>query len=185
MYLNNHSLFSLRYGTLSEEQLLQMAKTEGCECFVLTDINNTSACLNFIRKAPEYGIRPVLGIDFRNGNNQQYVCLAKNNEGFLELNNFLSKHLHQKKPFPKVAPIFEHCLVIYPFERLLHIEKLTFSDHEFIKNLKIIRKKKICKKEHLIIIHRESNSSEELEEFLNILFLKKYGRSKIIFGTFS
>ena len=60
-----------------------------------------------------------------------------------------------------------------------------FSDHEFIKNLKIIRKKKICKKEHLIIIHRESNSSEELEEFLNILFLKKYGRSKIIFGAFS
>ena len=59
-----------------------------------------------------------------------------------------------------------------------------FSDHEFIKNLKTIAKKKICKKEHLVIIHRENDASKELKEILNILFFREYGRSKIIFGTF-
>ena len=60
-----------------------------------------------------------------------------------------------------------------------------FSDHAFIKNLKTIGKKKICKKEHLVIIHREYNASEEFEGFLNILFFREYGRSKIIFATFN
>ena len=60
-----------------------------------------------------------------------------------------------------------------------------FLDQEFIKNLKIISKKKIINKEHLVIIHREHKSNEKLEEFLNILFFREYGRSKIIFGTFN
>ena len=132
MYLNNHSYFSLRYGTLSEVELLAFAKSQGCSRFVLTDINNTSACLNFMRKAPEYGIHPVIGIDFRNGNEQLYICLAKNNAGFLELNNTLSHHLHNKTKFPETAPNFKNSIVIYPFERLLHLEKLTFSKNEYI-----------------------------------------------------
>ena len=91
MYLNNHSYYSLRYGTLSEIELLEIAQQHGCTHFALTDINNTSGCLNFIRKAPDYGIIPSIGIDFRNGAEQCYVGLAKNNNGFLVLNNFLSE----------------------------------------------------------------------------------------------
>ncbi|GAA4278050.1 DNA polymerase III subunit alpha [Aquimarina mytili] len=132
MYINNHSYYSLRYGTISEIELLEMAQEYGCEHFPLTDINTTSACLNFIRKAPSYNITPIVGIDFRNDAQQCYVCLAQNNKGFLELNQFLSKHLHQEKRFPEQAPSFEHSVVIYPFEKLLEIEKTTFSTHEFI-----------------------------------------------------
>lgn len=132
MYLNNHSYYSLRYGTISEIELLEMAEQNGCDYFSLTDINNTSACLNFVRKAPSYNIIPIVGIDFRNAAQQCYVCLAKNNEGFLELNQFLSEHLHQEKDFPDEAPAFNHCLVIYPFEKLLTLEKTTFLTNEFI-----------------------------------------------------
>ncbi len=132
MYLNNHSYYSLRYGTMSEIELLEMAQQNKCDYFPLTDINNTSACLNFIRKAPSYGIKPIVGIDFRNDAQQCYVCLAKNNEGFLELNRFLSEHLHQEKAFPDEAPSFDHSLVIYPFEKLLALEKTTFLKNEFI-----------------------------------------------------
>ncbi len=132
MYLNNHSYYSLRYGTISEIELLEMAQQHECTYFPLTDINNTSACLNFIRKAPSYGIIPIVGIDFRNDAQQCYVCLAKNNQGFLELNQFLSKHLHEEKVFPDQAPSFNHSVVIYPFEKLLTIEKTSFSDNEFI-----------------------------------------------------
>jgi DNA polymerase III alpha subunit len=118
MLLNCHSFFSLRYGMIPEHQLLKMGHENGYGSIALTDINNTSGCLNFIREAREYNIKPIVGIDFRNGNQQQYVGLAKNNIGFQELNDFLSKHLHKKDPFPEQAPLLENAIFIYPFEKL-------------------------------------------------------------------
>ncbi|WP_040250211.1 DNA polymerase III subunit alpha [Psychroserpens mesophilus] len=132
MYLNCHTYYSLRYGTFSEIALLELAKENNVECLALTDINNTSACLNFIRKAKDLDIKPIIGIDFRNGSNQLYVGLAKNNEGFKELNVFLSHHSEQKKALPELAPAFDNCYVIYPFENILQLEKTTFSENEFI-----------------------------------------------------
>ena len=49
----------------------------GVTCLALTDVHSTSACLNFIRRAPTYGIRPVVGIDFREQGRGQYFGLAK------------------------------------------------------------------------------------------------------------
>jgi len=132
MFLNNHSTFSLRYGTIPEVALLQMAQENGLTRLPLTDINNTSACLNFVRKAPEFNITPILGIDFRNGVEQCYVCLAKNNAGFHELNHFLSTHRHGNEPFPKIAPTFTNSIVIYPFKALSVLNKLSFLAHEYI-----------------------------------------------------
>jgi len=86
----------LRFGTFSELELLRLAQNNQVTQLVLTDINNTSAGLNFVRKAPEYNIKPILGIDFRNGVAQCYIGIAKNNEGYLELNDFLSNHLYYR-----------------------------------------------------------------------------------------
>ena len=99
MYLNCHTHFSFHFGVFSEKELLKLAVEKGVEQLVLTDINNTSACLDFIRQAPRYGIRPIVGIDFRNGNTQQYVGIAKNNEGFFELNQHLSAYKEQGEDF--------------------------------------------------------------------------------------
>ena len=82
MLLNNHSYYSLRYGSFSEKELLRLAQEAGYTSLALTDINNTSACLNFIRLAPQYGIKPIVGIDFRNGAQQLYVGIAQSNQGF-------------------------------------------------------------------------------------------------------
>lgn len=60
-------------------------------------------------------VKPVIGIDFRNGVQQQYVGLAQNNEGFKELNEHLSKHLHASEPFALNAPEFVNAYIIYPF----------------------------------------------------------------------
>ena len=139
MHLNCHTHFSLRYGTISEEELLRMAQAFGLDAIALTDINNTSACLNFIRLAPKYGIKPVVGVDIRNGNQQEFVLLAKNNEGFHEINFFLSSHLHEKQPFPVRAPHFHHAFVIYPYHKKLNPSIL--KAHEFIGiNLRELRR---------------------------------------------
>ncbi len=132
MYLNCHTYYSLRYGTFSEKELLKIAQENHVKQLVLTDINNTSACLNFVRKAPEYGIKPILGIDFRNGIEQCFVGIAKNNKGYLELNNFLSEHIHNKKQLEVRAPNFEHAYVIYPFEKVLEHEIDVFAENEYI-----------------------------------------------------
>ncbi|TYB75824.1 DNA polymerase III subunit alpha [Bizionia myxarmorum] len=132
MYLNCHSYYSLRYGTFSEVELLKMAQEYGVQHIALTDINNTSACLNFIRKAKDYNIKPVVGIDFRHGAKQQFVGIAKNNAGFQELNDFLSEYAHQKKTLPEMAPHFKNAFVVYPLEQVMLLEKTKFEDFEFI-----------------------------------------------------
>ncbi len=117
MYLNCHSQFSFRYGTLKVSDLLQLGKDNGQQALALTDINNTSACLNFVRQALDYGIKPIVGIDFRNGVEQQFVGLAKSNEGFQELNEYLSHFLHRQLEIPERADLFKHAAIIYPFKK--------------------------------------------------------------------
>ncbi|MDY8138315.1 DNA polymerase III subunit alpha [Aquimarina sp. 2201CG5-10] len=132
MYLNCHSYYSLRFGTFSEIDLLELAQQNQVKCLALTDINNTSACLNFIRKAKDYQIKPIIGIDFRNNHQPLYVGLAKNNEGYKELNDFLAYHLHKKKSFPNIAPDFKNAFIIYPFKQILSSQKINFASNEFI-----------------------------------------------------
>ncbi|MEO1012645.1 MAG: DNA polymerase III subunit alpha [Bacteroidota bacterium] len=141
MYLNCHTYYSMRFGTFSELELLHLARENHVKQLVLTDINNTSACLNFVRKAPEYDVRPILGIDFRNGADPCFVGIARNNEGYQELNTFLSHHLHNQQEIPLQAPAFKNAVVIYPFEKVLLNEKRDFSRHEFIGiSVKILRR---------------------------------------------
>ena len=67
MYLNAHTYYSLRYGVVDPKTFLQLGIDSGFETMVLTDINNTSACLEFIKEASKTSIKPVVGVDFRNG----------------------------------------------------------------------------------------------------------------------
>jgi len=82
----------------------------------LTDINNSSGMMEFVAVCREKGIRPIAGIEFRREDQLLYTCLAKNNEGFRELNEFLSDHNLNNKPLPDRAPEFESCFNIYPFQ---------------------------------------------------------------------
>ncbi len=59
-----------------------------------------------------------------------------------------------------------------------------FSDLNFLKNLKLIKNKKIFNKKHIVVIHRENKSNDNFQDLLNLIKIKKYGRSKIIFGFF-
>jgi DNA polymerase-3 subunit alpha len=112
--------------------LLELAQVNNINEMALTDINNTSACLNFIRKAKDYGIRPIVGIDFRDRAEQKFVGLARNNHGFQELNEFLSHRSHNGLELPPEAPILSDCYIIYPFEKVLELNKDDFRENEFI-----------------------------------------------------
>jgi 16S rRNA (guanine966-N2)-methyltransferase len=59
-----------------------------------------------------------------------------------------------------------------------------FADNEFIKVLNMIQKNKIYKSRHIVVLHREKETIDKLDNFIDIILTKKYGRSKVIFGVF-
>jgi len=128
MYLNCKTYFSFKYGTFETGELVKAAAEKNVSAIALTNINNTCDAWYFVKKCREQQIKPVLGAEIRNGNNFLYLLLARNNEGFLHINHFLSEHLQQKIDFP-VAPVLnKNVFVIYPLEKNVH----DLQEQEFI-----------------------------------------------------
>ena len=115
MYLNAHSWFSFKYGVMKPYALLEEAAKAGVRTFALTDIHCTAGIPDFVRDAMRYfNIRPVAGIEFRDGARLLYIGLAKNNNGFQRLNELLSPHLLDDDALPERAPELEDVFFIYP-----------------------------------------------------------------------
>ena len=57
-----------------------------------------------------------------------------------------------------------------------------YTDKSFINYLKVIKEKDLLDKKHILIIHREVKSNDNLEGYLNIIENRIYGRSQIFFG---
>ena len=121
MHVHCHSWFSLRYGLMQPRELLTEAQNAGITTLALTDINNTSAHWDFVRLAPEYGIRPVVGIDFRNKGDDDglplYIGLANNPDGYARLCAHLNGHLNEHQSFSDVVPEIQDVAFICPWER--------------------------------------------------------------------
>ena len=126
-----HSFYSLHYGTLSVEKLVRLAIKNKLKTLALTDINNVTAAFGFYKLCKEHGIKPVLGIEFRDENEKLlYTGLAHNHDGFYELNRFLTKHRLNKIPLPKKPDGFENVFVVYPFDKSLDVHVL--KGYEYI-----------------------------------------------------
>lgn len=110
------------------EELLEEASSRGITSLALTDINNTSGILDFFRIAAKYKVHPVAGIDFRNGVHQLFTALARNAEGFCEINAYLSRFLQSGGKIPEQAPEFENVIVIYPMGK----EACKLRENEFV-----------------------------------------------------
>ena len=117
MLLNVHSYNSLCYGTMPIADLVSRAAGLGYTTLPLTDINTTMGTADFVTECQQKGIRPVVGVELRNGNELLYVALARNNAGFAELNRFLTQHNLSKLPYPETAPNWKDVFVVYPFGR--------------------------------------------------------------------
>jgi len=129
MLFSCHTWYSLRYGIMNPETLLQEAVRNHLPVVVMADINNTSGVVDFVKEAQKQGVKPIAGIDFRNGDRHLYTAIARNNEGFREINEFLSLHLMQKRKFPSLPDPFNQAYVIYPFGEK---EISELREHEFL-----------------------------------------------------
>jgi len=128
MLLNLHSYYSLRYGTLSIAQLVDGLICRGYDTAVLTDINNSTGSLMFVKACKEAGIKGLAGMEFRNGDELLYIGIAKNESGFKELNDLQTEYNRLKKEPESLAPAFKNVKVIYPFGKKIG---RPLKDHEY------------------------------------------------------
>lgn len=141
MFLNCHTVFSFKYGTLPVEKLFDEARRCGVHKLVLTEINNTASYIEMLRLCEErktgsplagdkmYDLEIAVGIEFRQGHELLYIIIAQNNNGFEKLNRFLSHHNREGKKLPERAPEIENTFVIYPFAKT---EPELLRQNEFI-----------------------------------------------------
>jgi DNA-directed DNA polymerase III PolC len=130
--LNNHSYYSLRYGTVSPSELLDELDTLAYPMPVVTDINCSAAIIEFLRLCRKSQKRGVVGIDIRNGIDPIAVVLAQSNEGFMHLNQFVSTLLHAETPFPASIPQLPDTLVIYPYQQWRKNTSQSLEQNEYV-----------------------------------------------------
>lgn len=166
MLLNCHSYYSLRYGTLPVDNLVELAKSKGHEQVVLSDINNSTGIIDFVKAAKKVNIKAIAGIEFRKNGILLYIGIAKDNKGFLELNRFLSKHNLTKTPLPKRPPILNNVFFIYPFDQNNISPQLNENEFIGIKYFEITKIHKIDKALYskLIALHPITHSGGESYE---------------------
>ncbi|MCF8276239.1 MAG: DNA polymerase III subunit alpha [Flavobacteriales bacterium] len=129
MLTNCHSYYSFHYGTVRPEELLKIAVRAGARSVALTDVNSSAACLEFLRHAREFDLHPVVGVDFKVKTQTKYVALARNNEGYREINKHLSQQLMYNEEVLNEAPEFSHAYTIYP---LANATKRKLKENEFV-----------------------------------------------------
>ena len=132
MFLNSHSYYSLRYGTYSIDALVQEAVKRKIAAMALTDINNSSGMIDFVKSCKAHNIKPIGGMEFRDGNELLFTGISRNNKGFREINEYMSALNLKEKKHTLSAPEFSDVYVIYPFEKifeLCHSEQSEESHH--------------------------------------------------------
>jgi len=113
---------------------------------------------------------------------------------FVENNNnaliVLKENITQLK-IEKKSKIFETKVVSF-LSRLKKSDKYDviffdppFSENFFINELNMIKNSNIYNKNHIIVIHREKKTQDNLSGVMNVLMTRNYGRSNVLFGDFN
>ena len=129
MLLNVHSYYSLRYGVMGIETLIDTLISKGYDTAVLTDINNSTGSLEFIKACREKKFNGIAGIEFRNGDELLYIGIAKNEKGFRLLNELVTTANLDKQPLPPIPPPMEHVIIVYPFGKM---HQCDLQENEYI-----------------------------------------------------
>ncbi len=128
MFLNCHTYYSFKYGTISPEDLAEGASRRGITTLALTDINNTSCAVAWINECKKRDIKPVLGVEFRIEGRYLYTGIARNSEGWRELCELLTACSLEGRPLPDFPPDMQHVFIIY---RPYHLPT-QFRPYEYI-----------------------------------------------------
>lgn len=128
MFLVFHSWYSLRYGTLSAPQIVELGSQLEYSLLVLTDINNSTGTLEFVKECEGKSIKPVLGVEFMIGDKWLYTGIAKNANGFSELNSMLTFHNLSGEAYLENPPELRDVFYVFPLSE----KQRRFKENEWI-----------------------------------------------------
>lgn len=170
MFLNCHSYHSLRYGTISLEDLVHQAVDLNIKTLALTDINTVTGIYDFYRLCQKHHIKPIVGAEIRVENEPYYICLAKNASGIAEINRLLTGYNCDNIVIPQTNPQFENTYVIYPLSNMSEIlyedEFIGITQEELNLLVRPDMKKRI---ENMVILHPVTFEGMEEYELHKIL----------------
>ncbi|NOT73390.1 MAG: DNA polymerase III subunit alpha [Cyclobacteriaceae bacterium] len=133
MFLNCHTWYSFKYGTLSADKFFDECKRNNVHKVIITEINNTASYIELLRiideRKSEFELSIALGIEFRENHALQFIAIAKNNTGFENINRYLSRLNNDSMTIPSRAPVIEETFIVYPFGK---IEPNVLRRNEFI-----------------------------------------------------
>ncbi|HMJ68258.1 MAG TPA: PHP domain-containing protein [Cyclobacteriaceae bacterium] len=159
MYLNTHTWYSFKYGTLSPAKIFEACRECGVHKIILTEINNTTSYVEMLRIAAEhkdeYALEVALGMEFRQDHQLRFVALAKNNKGFEEINRYRSHLNNESLLVPLRAPQFDHVFVVYPYSP--ESDFAILRENEFLgiraSQLTKFRLSPVQRQEKMVIFH--------------------------------
>ncbi len=173
---------------MQPKEILQWAQEWGIKRMALTDINNTSVCMDFLRLAPKYDVTPVLGVDFRNGAQQQFVAIARTAIGYYEICSYLSQFLHSKEAIPEEPQALMDCFIIYPWgkepKRPLRDNEYLGINPEQMNRLHFLRKPNVPDHKWLALVtvsfrnKRDFNAHRLLRAIENNVLLSKLPKTE-------
>ena len=119
MFINCKTFFSYRYGTYKTEELVNAAADLGLRSLALTNINGMPDAWDFVGFCRTKGIKPIVGAEIRNENRFCYILLAKNENGFAQINAFISLHKSKQIPYPERPEFGDNVYMVYELQKYL------------------------------------------------------------------
>lgn len=103
-HLHVHSPFSFLDGASSITELVTKAAEIGMTSLAITDHNNVSGAVRFIKASREAGIKPIIGCEVTMEGGFHLTLLCKNDAGYRNLCSILTDaHLSNKRGQPEVS----------------------------------------------------------------------------------
>jgi len=163
----------------------------GIKELVLTDINTITGIYEFKKKCEGNGIKPIVGVEIRNGSKLLYIVIAKEFTGIGEVNRVLTSYNCDGIDVPE-RPDFENCFIIYPLNA--HRPE-QLNDNEYIgiqeEELNMLTRKEYRRLiPKMVILHpvtfstkKEFNLHRILRAIDNNMLLSKLPESEICSKT--
>ena len=111
VHLHVHTPFSFLDGASDLDRLVQSTAQLGMPALAITDHNNLSAAVRFVKAAEKAGIKPIIGVEVTLEGGYHLTLLAQNREGYANLCKILTRaHLDNERgsPAASLRVISEH-----------------------------------------------------------------------------
>ncbi|MCX8515167.1 MAG: DNA polymerase III subunit alpha, partial [Burkholderiales bacterium] len=101
VHLRLHTEYSVTDGILRIKDIIKLAQNDQMLSIAITDLHNMFALIKFFTAARENGIKPIIGCELNVNNqdnlNYKIIILVKNNSGYTELCDLITRSYVQNK----------------------------------------------------------------------------------------